>query len=114
VTPQRFKALLAEYGQVALFTYFGIFILVLAGFAVAIAAGIKPDSVTSNVGVLGGAYIAAKVTQPLRIAATLALTPIVARVLRRSRGATPEERKEAEAKEPLPPDPEAKPSPRPE
>lgn len=99
VTRERLKALLTEYGQVALGTYLGIFVLVLAGFAVAISFGVKPDSVTSNAGVLGGAYLGTKLTQPLRIAATLALTPLVARVLRRTR-AQPEKTKAPESGEP--------------
>ena len=36
-------------------------------------------------GQLPAAYIATKLTQPLRIAATLALTPVVARVYERMR-----------------------------
>src|SRR5688500_11107892 len=44
VTRERLKALLAEYGSVALYTYLGLFVVVLAGFAVAIAAGVEVES----------------------------------------------------------------------
>jgi len=78
---ERIKALLAEYGRVALATYFGIFALVFAGFGLAIALGMNVASVEGQAGVLGAAYVATKLTQPLRIAATMALTPLVARVI---------------------------------
>lgn len=98
---ERFKGLLAEYGRVALGTYFAIFLLVLAGFAVALSQGIELASLdlggASGAGVFAGAYVATKLTQPVRIAVTLALTPLVAAVLRRSpRAAT------AQVAEPLP------------
>ena len=79
------KALLAEYGPVAFWTYLSLFVLVLAGFAVAIAAGVQVESAQGGAGVLGMAYVATKVTQPLRIAATLALTPLVARAVKKLR-----------------------------
>jgi CBS domain-containing protein len=65
------KDLLAEYGTVALVVYLSIFVLVLAGFWVAIRVGWRTDGTAGNVGSLAAAYVAAKVTQPLRIAATV-------------------------------------------
>lgn len=96
---ERLKRLLAEYGRVALGTYFAIFFLALAGFALALSQGLELASLdlggAGSAGVFAGAYVATKVTQPVRIAATLALTPIVAAVLRRTmrtaRVAQPEE-----------------------
>jgi hypothetical protein len=85
VTKERLKALLAEYGRVALYTYVGLFVLVLAGFAVAIAAGVQVESAQGGAGVLGMAWVATKVTQPIRIAATLGLTPLVANAIGRLR-----------------------------
>jgi hypothetical protein len=96
VTRERFKALLAEYGQTALYVYLGLFALVFAGFAVAIAAGVQVESAQGGAGVLGMAYLATKVTQPLRIAATLALTPLVAAGVKRVR----RERSSAEGPKP--------------
>jgi hypothetical protein len=80
---EKLKALLAEYGRVAIWTYFVIFALVLAGFAIAIAYGFDVKSAQGGAGTLGAAYLATKATQPLRIAGTLALTPLVARIVRR-------------------------------
>jgi hypothetical protein len=81
----RLQALLAEYGPAALWIYFGIFALVLGGFAIAIALGAEVESAEGAAGTLGAAYVATKVTQPLRIAATLVLTPLVVGLVRRVR-----------------------------
>jgi hypothetical protein len=83
VTKERLQALLAEYGRVAIVTYFAIFAATLVGFMGAIAFGVKVESASSGLGLLGAAYVATKVTQPLRIGATLVLTPLVARLFRR-------------------------------
>ena len=85
MTGDKLKELLAEYGKVALVTYFAIFLLVLSGFALAIVWGFEVESAATGTGVLGAAWIATKLTQPIRIAGTLALTPIIARIFRRSR-----------------------------
>lgn len=74
---QRLKDLTVEYGSIAVWTYFGIFALALLGFAMAIQLGFHSSTATGKLGVWGAAYLATKLTQPLRIAATLALTPLV-------------------------------------
>src|SRR5690554_6744948 len=93
VNMERLKQLLAEYGRVALGTYLAIFVLALGGFALALSQGLELAG-AGNAGVFAGAYVATKLIQPARIAATLALTPIVAAVLRRTtrpgRAAQPE------------------------
>lgn len=83
----KLKKLVSEYGPVAIGTYLAIFALVLAGFAAAITLGFHVQSAAGTAGVLGAAYVATKVTQPLRIGATLVLTPLVAKVLSRFRAA---------------------------
>lgn len=83
----RLNQLMAEYGGLALWVYFGIFAVVLAGFAIAIHFGFRPDGAAQTAGTLGAAYVATKLTQPLRIAATLVLTPIAGNVRRRLRRA---------------------------
>jgi hypothetical protein len=79
---ERLTNLLAEYGKVALYLYFAIFLLVFTGFAVAIAAGVDVESTSGGAGLVGAAWLGTKLTQPLRILATLALTPVVARLLK--------------------------------
>lgn len=86
VVRKTFKAIAAEYGAVALIVYLTIFSLVLGGFWLAIRAGWSPKSVVGDVGTFTAAYLATKVTQPARIAATLAVTPFVARLVERVRG----------------------------
>lgn len=85
----RLKALLETYGPVALGTYFTIFGLVLAGFAVAIHMGVRVESAEGTLGTLGAAYVATKLTQPLRILATLVLTPMIAKLFVRKRTDSP-------------------------
>ena len=80
---ERLKALLVEYGQLALWVYFAIFSIVLGGFAIAIATGFKANGAVGTAGIWGGAYLATKLTQPLRILATLALTPLVGTIIHR-------------------------------
>ena len=80
------QQLLAEYGKVAVFVYFTIFFAVLAGFWLAIRLGFQPSSTAGTAGSLAAAYIATKVTQPVRIAATLVATPVVAKIWEKVRG----------------------------
>lgn len=79
----RLQTLLAEYGTVAIVIYFGIFALVFAGFAISIRLGVQVESAAGTAGTLGAAYLATKLTQPLRILATLVLTPIVGKLVKR-------------------------------
>lgn len=81
---QRFKSLIAEYGQIAFVVYFAIFFATLASFAAAIAAGLDPDGTGETLGLLGAAWLATKATQPLRIAAAVMLTPVVGAVWHRT------------------------------
>jgi hypothetical protein len=78
--------LLAEYGTVAVIVYFTIFFAVLGGFWLGIRFGWRPTSVAGSAGTLAAAYIATKLTQPIRIAATVVITPIVAKLYERMRG----------------------------
>ena len=81
--------LLAEYGTVAVIVYFVIFFAVLGGFWLAIRFGWQPSSAAGSVGSFAAAYIATKLTQPLRIGATLVITPFIAKLHERIRGRRP-------------------------
>jgi uncharacterized protein FAM210 len=81
--------LLAEYGTVAVIVYFVIFFAVLGGFWLAIRLGWRPSSAAGSVGSFAAAYIATKLTQPLRIGATLVITPFIAKLYERVRGRRP-------------------------
>jgi hypothetical protein len=80
------KQLLADYGRVALGVYVTIFLFVLAGSWTAVRLGWQPESATGDMGALAAAYLFTKLTQPLRIAATLLFTPLVAKVQERLAG----------------------------
>jgi hypothetical protein len=82
---QRMKTLIAESGAIVLWVYFGIFALVLVSTATALKMGVKLDGVAGAAGIWGAAYLFTKLTQPVRIAITLAVTPAVAALLRRFR-----------------------------
>jgi len=74
-----------EYGAVALILYLTIFFLVFAGVWLALQAGWSPTSTTGKAGGVAAAYIITKLTQPLRIGATVLLTPLLAKVYERIR-----------------------------
>jgi hypothetical protein len=80
---ERLQALLVEHGVAALSIYWVIFVVVLLGSAAAIRCGVKVRGLSGSATVWGGAYLATKLAQPLRIIATLALTPPVAALFRR-------------------------------
>jgi glycine cleavage system protein P-like pyridoxal-binding family len=82
---QRFKELMAEYGPYAVWTYFGIFAVVLVAFVLAIQLGFHTATTAGSASVCGAAYLATKLTQPLRIVATLVLTPFIAKFVRQNR-----------------------------
>jgi hypothetical protein len=83
------KNVAVEYGSIAVVVYLAIFVLVLVGFWAAIRFGLSASSTAANVGAWTAAYIATKVTQPLRIVATVAVTPLVARFFSRTGSAPP-------------------------
>lgn len=85
---QRLSALFAEYGRIAIVTYFTLSILTIIGFSVAIWIGAAPSSATGVIGVIAAGWVAAKATLPIRILITLGLTPMVAFVVTR-RGRKP-------------------------
>ncbi|MCK6507179.1 FAM210 family protein [Myxococcota bacterium] len=91
----QYEALVARYGKVAIITYFSIFFSVLFGFWLAILSGadlagglaslgLDTRSATSRSGTFVVAYGFTKLTQPVRIAATVVLTPLIARFVGRA------------------------------
>lgn len=80
---EKLQQILAEYGPIAVVVYLTIFFIVLFAAWAAIHIGWRPESVAANVGTFTAAYLFTKITQPVRIALTLALTPVVVRVYHR-------------------------------
>ncbi|MCP4445911.1 MAG: FAM210 family protein [Myxococcales bacterium] len=83
VLKDRLQEHIAEYGRLALVIFVSLGILSLTGFYIAIKAGIDVGSTSGTTGALAAAWFANKLTMPIRIGATLVLTPILAKVLRR-------------------------------
>lgn len=77
---KKLQSILAEYGPVAVVVYFAIFFIVLFSAWAAIHFGWRPESMAGNVGTFTAAYLVTKLTQPARIALTLVLTPVLARL----------------------------------
>jgi len=81
---------LSEYGPVALVVYLVIYLAVIVGAWSAIHLGWRPESVAGSAGVLATAYLVTRASLPLRIGATLLLTPLVARAYARVSRKRPE------------------------
>ncbi len=97
VMRQRLKDHFAEYGSIALVVYFSIFFMTWIGFTIAIRAGAEVEGAAEQTGSIGAAYVATKLTQPLRILATLAVTPFAAMIWYRVRGRKPPVKADAAA-----------------
>jgi hypothetical protein len=83
---QKLKDLMADYGRTAIWVYLSIFALSIATFTVSLQLGFEVDGAAGTTGTLAAAYLATKAIQPLRIAATVALTPLAAAAVARVRG----------------------------
>lgn len=81
---ERLKAMAEAYGPVAIVLYFVLFFGFWGGCAVAIRYfGWQPGSAAGEAGLWTLAYVGTKLTQPIRIAIWLALTPVAARLVGR-------------------------------
>jgi hypothetical protein len=74
------KEILTEYGAIAVVVYLVLFAVVLIGSYFAIRFGWKTTSTARTAGLWTAAYIVTKITQPLRIAATVVLSAFIGRV----------------------------------
>lgn len=78
----RYEKVVEEFGRVAIGTYFVLFFGTWFSFWLAIRSGVAIEGAASTAGTVGGAYVATKLTQPVRIAATIVLAPLVMKLLR--------------------------------
>jgi hypothetical protein len=88
-TSDRLKALIAEWGMLFFFVWFGLFGIVLVGFALAIKFGLRVESTAGTWGTWGAAWVATQLTKPLRFGATLVITPALGALLKRFRRPRP-------------------------
>ena len=83
----RLKKLMEQYGRVAVYTYLTLSLSAIIGFSIAIGLGTDADTTGGVLGSIGAGWVAAKATMPLRILATLGLTPLIANLLSRRKKA---------------------------
>jgi hypothetical protein len=88
---ERLKKQFAEYPRIAIITYLTLSVLSIAGFSIAIGIGASPSTATGMLGVIGAGWVAAKALMPLRILATLALTPLIAALIAKFKKPAPVE-----------------------
>ncbi len=87
---ERYQELVTQFGLIAFITHFSIGLLTFVSFAVLIEMGVEVEGAAGGSGVLASAWVAYKVTMPVRLMITVALTPIVAAAWYRLRGSKPE------------------------
>ena len=87
---ERFQTLLTEYGPLALVVHYALFFLSMGVFALLIRSGFQVEGAAGSASTWGGAYIASQVIKIPRLAATFALTPLLARFIRRLRRKGPD------------------------
>jgi hypothetical protein len=84
--PKSFKDFFVEYGTIGIIVYLVSTVLVYLGFWIALQFGWRPSGVVGTTGYWVTAYVAAKATQPFRIAGTAAITPLIAKIYERVTG----------------------------
>ena len=86
----KIQGLIEEYGKIALVIYLVLWGLVVVGTIGAIALGLTGKKVDGVWAMIVASWVMAKVTQLPRIAATIAMTPVVSAWLgREKKTATP-------------------------
>ena len=85
------KNILAEYGAIAVVVYLALFFIVFVGAYFGIRLGWAPGGAVGTAGAWTAAYIVTKITQPLRIAATVVLATFFGRLWQRGRPKQPNE-----------------------
>jgi hypothetical protein len=93
---ERLKKQFTEYPRIAIITYLTLSILSIVAFSIAIGMGAQPSTATGTLGVIGAGWVAAKALMPLRILATLALTPMIAAVVGRFKKPAPADEEDEE------------------
>ncbi len=77
------RRILAQYGTIAVVVYLTLHMIVLFAFYLAIKMGWTPEGVAGEAGIWTVAYLLTKLTQPVRLALTVLLTPLIARIFSR-------------------------------
>ena len=86
----RYTDLVTQFGAIAFVTHFSIGLLTFSSLAIMISTGVDVEGAAEGSGVLASAWVAYKLTMPVRLVITVGLTPIVAAGWYRLRGSKPE------------------------
>lgn len=78
---ERLRLLWEEYGTVGVVVFAVLWVGTLGVIYTAVKLGWRPESAAGEAGTFGMAYVIFRFTLPVRIGATLVLTPLVAKVL---------------------------------
>jgi hypothetical protein len=81
----KIQHLIDEYGKIALVIYLVLWAAVILGTFGAIAFGFTGEKVSGVWAMLLASWVIAKITQIPRVAATIALTPVVASWMRKQK-----------------------------
>lgn len=81
----KLDALLAEYGKIVLLVYLSTSVVTFGGAMIAIKSGFQVEGAAEGAGLVAASWVFLKLTQPIRIAVTIVLTPIVAKIVRRKK-----------------------------
>ena len=79
------RNILAEYGAIAVVVYLALFFIVFIGAYFGIRLGWAPGGAAGTAGAWTAAYIITKITQPLRIGATVVFATFIGRLWQRGR-----------------------------
>ena len=84
---ERLKRLFVEYGVLGIAVHYALYVLVLLGFVLVMLQREPGAALISaeTVGVFAAAYVANKLTLPLRVLGTVTLTPFLRALWRRWR-----------------------------
>ena len=87
---ERLKRLFVVYGLLGIAVHYALYVLVLLGFVLVLLqrAPAAPLISVQTLGVVAAAYVANKLTMPLRLLGTLTLTPLLRTLWRRWRKPT--------------------------
>jgi hypothetical protein len=84
---QRLRRFFLEFGALGLAVHYVVYGLVMLGFALSIGSSRTLRESSGTLGIWAAAYVAAKLTMPVRALATVALTPLLRALIRRPRKA---------------------------
>ena len=81
----QIQALFEEYGSAAIAVWLVVFAGTFLVFFGLVQAGVDPAGAVGSAGTVGAAYVATRLTFPIRVIARVGITPVAVRWYRRFR-----------------------------